>query len=506
MKGDPSAARLLRILSYLPDGISSGSLENLSLFSVKEVYQASYTLRSVSLAYQDSNGTLRSLSPIRYHVATYTPLQPEELETIREYYLGLAALAEQAVNQEVDMKETVRILRPELGNLLSVLRELAVAPDVTKMTGGAILQTTKFMYLNSVPTTELLTLLLGNKNFKPFDLFKAESLYMIGMVHHICTRLNASLKAMKEAEILFASLKSARRLAACEWTEADLLRYQGRYLEAATMYESAKRSYESLDSSDDPQDGIALCLWGLASVAEVRGELAQARSMLNEAIKIASPDDISLHAICRMSLATVDMQQGKYREAVYALREILKECRITEDQHDFGQCIYRLCIALLYLGEHDQVKVYAEEGRLVGKAQSDHEVYGNCTRCLGYVRLHERAFGDAEAMFNQALSAFEESEDLRAIVDTKFAITKIMLEMGDKGKAESSLSELLSEYREIGYQKGTAEALVVLSKCYRQLPDHGDRASPCLREAAHIYGQLNNEVEVQACRSILDGI
>jgi hypothetical protein len=38
MKEDLCTARLLRVLSYLPDGISSGSLESLGLFSVKEVY------------------------------------------------------------------------------------------------------------------------------------------------------------------------------------------------------------------------------------------------------------------------------------------------------------------------------------------------------------------------------------------------------------------------------------------------------------------------------------
>jgi hypothetical protein len=93
MKNDQHALRLLQVLSYLPDGVPSGSLEKLGLFSLKEVYQASFTLRAVSLAYQDGTGALKSLSPIRHYISYHNPLGDDDLKNVQQYYLGLAKIA-----------------------------------------------------------------------------------------------------------------------------------------------------------------------------------------------------------------------------------------------------------------------------------------------------------------------------------------------------------------------------------------------------------------------------
>jgi tetratricopeptide (TPR) repeat protein len=278
------------------------------------------------------------------------------------------------------------------------------------------------MYSYSVPTTVLLTLLLENKGFKPSNEFKADSMYLIGVTYQICRRYNASLKALKEAEELFASLGLGSRLADCEHTVAHVLRVQEKSGEAIAMYNKAKLTYESLDDSAWSHGGISRCLWGLANIASYRGELRQAQSMLDEAIKLSGLDQIQ-KAYCRMSLATVDTQLGKYQEAVKALHEILEEFRSAEDPYDIGQCLYRLCDALIYLGDYDQV-IYAEEGRSIGKTQSDNEMYSRSLRYLGYVCLHQKSFSDLQALFNQVLSVFNDIKNPFGIVDTKFALAK----------------------------------------------------------------------------------
>jgi tetratricopeptide (TPR) repeat protein len=401
---------------------------------------------------------------------------------IREYYLGLAVLTDQVVRKEVDVKGTIRLLRPELGNLFTVLRELAKAPDVTDVASEAIIQTTWLMYLHSVPTTDLLTLLLENKNFKPSDRFRARSMYLIGSIHQICRRYNASLKASKEAEDLFASLGWGNGLADCEVMVAEILEEQSKFEEATAMYNKAKHIYESLGDNNVSRGGISDCLLGLANIASARGQLKQARSMSDEAIKLSDLDRIR-KAYCRMNLTFVDTQLGKYQEAVDALREILEEFRIADDLYDIGQCLSRLCYALLYLGEYDQVKVYAEEGRSIGKTQSDNDMYASCIRHLGYVCLHQRSFPDAESLFNQALSIFDDIGDPIGIADTKFALARVMLERGDKDNAGIALNELLLEYRTMEYQIRVAKVLIMLSKCYQQDSDGKGQASAHLREA-----------------------
>jgi len=140
-----------------------------------------------------------------------------------------------------------------------------------------------------------------------------------------------------------------------------------------------------------------------------------------------------------MSLATLDIQQGKYQDAVDALHEILQECRVLKDHYDFGLCIYRLCISLLYLGDYEQLKIYSEEGRSTVNVQRNYEVIATCTLCLGHVHLHKRAFSDAEVLFRQALSILEEAGDSCAIIDAKFSMAQLLFEKGDKGRPKRPL-------------------------------------------------------------------
>jgi hypothetical protein len=122
---------------------------------------------------------------------------------------------------------------------------------------------------------------------------------------------------------------------------------------------------------------------------------------------------------------------------------------------------------------------------------------------LGYVCLHQKAFSDAEVLINQALLIFGELEDIPETADTKFALNKVILERGDKDKAQNALNALLLEYRIMGYQRGVTNTLVMLSKCYQHDSDRKDLASARLREAMLIYEHLENDFEAKACRSLL---
>jgi len=150
-----------------------------------------------------------------------------------------------------------------------------------------------------------------------------------------------------------------------------------------------------------------------------------------------------------------------------------------------------------------QLKICAEEGRPVGKAISDGEVLGQCTRCLGYVYLHERAFADAEVAFRQALSTLE-AGDVYAIADAKLSIARLYQERGNRDEAREALNALLTEYRTIECQKGIAEVLVELSKLRQGSSDPDNQTHDFIQEAIQIYERLNNDVELRACHSLIE--
>lgn len=503
METDPNAKRLLRVLSYLPNGVPSGSLERLGFLSVKKAYQALYTLRTVSLAYQDSNGTLRSLSPIRHHVDYYDPLKDQDLKTVHEYYLSLAETAEKAVNNEIDLVQATRDMRPEQRNLITVLLHLASEPQVDGRTSEAILQASKFLYLNAAPTTDLLLRLLANENFKPSNHFQAECLYMIGMVYHISARNWLALTYLKDALAIFTTLDTQRRVASCKSTIADLLRSRGKLVEAAMMFEQAKNIYEDFGPNREADDGIAFCLWGLANIAEFRGEIETAQAMLKQALDILLKEEYSLRAFCRMNLTDLDVQRGRYQETIESLREILEDCRKTEDLHDIGNCLYRLSSALVQSGEYGQAKIYAEEGRNIGDVQGLIEVSANCTRVLGHVYVHEKDYAKAEKLYLEALSMLDPQDHRIWTIRTKFAYAVLMQTKGEFQKAEDEFTAALSDSREIGYLRGVGETLLALAGLYKRDATRTNEAVVHAQEALSIFQRLENTSEVERCQTLL---
>jgi hypothetical protein len=81
------ARRLLSLLGILPDGIARGDLETLL---PRLGNTAAATLRQVALAF-DEAGRLRTLAPVREHVAAHHPPAPEDLGRAIDHYSGLAS-------------------------------------------------------------------------------------------------------------------------------------------------------------------------------------------------------------------------------------------------------------------------------------------------------------------------------------------------------------------------------------------------------------------------------
>jgi len=505
MRADEYAPRLLRIVAYLPDGIPAGTVEGLtSLFSAQEAYRASSTIRSVSLAYEDSDETLKCLSPlIRYHVVNHTPLEEVELEAIHQFYLRLADIAAKAVNEDIEVHETMRQLKPHLGNLHHVLGELAKGPVVSDTAQEAILQVTKYMYLYSVPSPDLLTKLLANENLTLSNSFIAESTYTLGMIHHMFKKFGPALEALTKAADMFATLKIDRRLAACEWTRGDILRTQCQFSEAKEVLQRAEAAYDALDDRREANDGIAISLCGLADIASVRGELADARLLLQRAQELADSKDDSLHTMCRIGLASVDKEQGNFQKAARTFDAILRDCRITGDPHDIGQCLFRLCKALLHLEKYDEARIYAEEGRDI----HDHwEVFNNCVGSLAYVALHEGEYEEAETLFSQAIEAFKGYDDRLGVADTQLGLAGLLFKKGQVTQAAAMLDSLLVEYKTIEHPRGVAQVFIFLAMIHKGDSTRAAQISDQLKEAEATFAHLGHSAYLEVCRSLMSSL
>lgn len=206
MKNDDHALRLLGILACLPEGISADSMDKLGIFPINDIYRASFILRSVGLAYHDNIGTLKLLSPVRFHVATHCAAHPKDLLLLQNYYLDLASLAEEAIHGKTAPKSVPEQLRSEFGNMHAVLRDMISSSEVdAEEVASAILSTSKIFYWCHIPTSDLLVSLLDGRKLNISVPLQAACLHMLGTILQVLNDYPPAIQAFQEAVCLYTS-------------------------------------------------------------------------------------------------------------------------------------------------------------------------------------------------------------------------------------------------------------------------------------------------------------
>ncbi|KAF8801655.1 hypothetical protein BYT27DRAFT_7197881 [Phlegmacium glaucopus] len=121
MQHDPSAAAFLSLLALLPDGMSPNTLHACitgmsNLISVKKAIS---TLRQNALVYEDSNGTLRILSPVRLFMRAHRPPSSQARQFLHDHIIHLALQGSSYHDSTVRTQ-----LERESGNINAILIDM----------------------------------------------------------------------------------------------------------------------------------------------------------------------------------------------------------------------------------------------------------------------------------------------------------------------------------------------------------------------------------------------
>jgi tetratricopeptide (TPR) repeat protein len=114
------ARRLLSLLGVLPDGIARDDLTELL---PSEGLAAAAVLRQLGLAFGEAD-RLRTLAPVREHVAATHPPEPADLDRAVSHYAQLAATTGNQVGTSEGARAAVR-LQAETGNIAAMLARAA---------------------------------------------------------------------------------------------------------------------------------------------------------------------------------------------------------------------------------------------------------------------------------------------------------------------------------------------------------------------------------------------
>ena len=125
------AMRLLSLLGTLPEGVAR---EDLATLLPEAALAAAAVLRQLGLAFGEGD-RLRTLAPVREHIAAAHPPAPADLERAISHYAQLAAVTGGQVGGS-DGARAVARLQAETGNLAAMLEQAAADERIGELAGG----------------------------------------------------------------------------------------------------------------------------------------------------------------------------------------------------------------------------------------------------------------------------------------------------------------------------------------------------------------------------------
>ena len=125
------ALRLLSLLGVLPDGVAR---DDLAVLLPEDGLAAAAVLRQLGLAFGEGD-RLRTLAPVREHIAVAHPPYPGDLDQVVSHYAQLAAVTGDQVGGRGGARAATR-LQAETGNIGAMLERAAAAGRIDELAGS----------------------------------------------------------------------------------------------------------------------------------------------------------------------------------------------------------------------------------------------------------------------------------------------------------------------------------------------------------------------------------
>jgi tetratricopeptide (TPR) repeat protein len=355
------ARRLLSLLGMLPDGIAR---EDLTELLPDAALAAATVLRQFGLAFGEAD-RLRTLAPIREHVAASYPPDPVDLDRAVDHYARLAVTGGQVGRS--DGARTAARLQADTGNIAALL-ECAAARH---------------------RTAELSDAVTGLAEYWRFT----------GLVQ-------PALAAIAEQAIETHGTPSQQ---AATWLAlANLARDRSDLDTAQAQYERAQTLFQQIGDVL----GEAKCVQGLGDIARDRSELDTARARYEQALPMhQQAGDAVGEAHCIRSLGDIDLErsnldaaQTRYEQALPMFQQagsVLGEALCIQGLGDIAQDRKELDTAR---ARYEQaLPMHQQIGDVLGEA--------NCIQGLGDVAREQCDNDEARTLYEQALALYQAVRD-----------------------------------------------------------------------------------------------
>ena len=351
-----ASMRLLSIISMLPSGALHTELSALAP-SILIANELTETLTRASLAYSDPSQRIRLLSPIRSYVLKYHQLGEQSRGVLYNHYFSIA---KQGLCRPRD-----RYFARAIDALVSNQRNIEAILDDALSHGCTPAVEATLQY--SAPRCAI----------------------------------QPRLDLVKKALLIAKNEKSLPLIARCLQRHGEMAIAAGSYFEGRDALNGGIEYYQLLDNPIGVAEcklGIANCIWinsfddGLRYLEEVLSEFSNL-------------EDVQGQANCLLKLGRVNMDAGRYKDALTALDKACIKFEEVQDSHGMAQC--RTATVLIRQTPDKNMKASLYTAIQTFQSFGDRENMGKCYEILACIHLGECNLEDAQSKFQSAIDEYE---------------------------------------------------------------------------------------------------
>jgi tetratricopeptide (TPR) repeat protein len=360
------AARLLSLLSVLPDGIARADLKELQPHTG---LAAAAVLRQLGLAFGEGN-RLRTLAPIREHVAAAYPPEPADLDQAISHYAHLAATTGREVGRSDGAHAAARV-QADIGNIAAMMERAAADDRIEEVADGLI---GLGRYWRQTGLTQPAPATITEQAIQPRG-------------------------------TTFQQAQTWQALGDLAYARADHHNAQTRYEQALPLYRQAGDVL-----------GEAHCIKGMGDIAFWRGVLDGAQAHYEQALPLyRQARDVLGAANCIRRLGDIALRQSDLGDARARYREALPLYRQAGDVLGAANCIKGMGEIALRRSDLDSARtryeealpLYRQAGSVLGEA--------HCINGLGDIALRESDLDSARARYEEALPLYQAIPDATSV-------------------------------------------------------------------------------------------
>jgi predicted ATPase len=298
-----------------------------------------------------------------------------------------------------------------------------------------------------------------------FAASEAIGVYTLGVVRWVVGDLGGAEQLLEQSLASFRALAGSSERISSPINVADMRSSDpaGRPALRVVFEETLQPFFEvSCDAA------VGYVLANLAAIARARGDLARARTLLDEAAeRFVQAEDEQGQAAMNVRRAYLELAEGSLPEARACLERALLLRRQLNDRRGLGLVLAGLGLIETTAGDYESAERHVAEARDIFRRAGDRWGLASTLWRTADLALERGQLGDAEAALREALAVLGETQRERWIAHTLAGLAEVTVLQGDAERAAALFAGARERYAATDDDLGVAsvdERLRTLAK------------------------------------------